>query len=247
MKLGILGAGGRMGRMIVQEILSGQHDGAELGASAGRCDDKENIFKICDAVIDFTVAGACAGHAALAHQYKKPLVVGTTGLGAAEEAALLAAAKKTAVLYAANMSIGVNLLLSLVEQAAAKLSNDFDIEVFEAHHRDKVDAPSGTALALGRAAAKSRGVTLEDAMIPARFGCTGPRIPGSIGMSVLRGGDIAGEHTVTFAGIGERLELTHKTSDRRVFARGAVQAALWLVKQPAGFYSMADVLLYQRP
>ena len=241
MKIGILGAKGRMGQMIAHEILSGAY-GAEIGAAVDQGGDAQSAFKTCNVLIDFTAPEASAEHAALAHQYQKPLVVGTTGLGAVEEAALKAAGQKTAVLYAANMSLGVNLLLSLVEQAASKLGTEFDIEIFEAHHKHKVDAPSGTALALGHAAAKGRGIKLDDAMIPARFGHTGARIAGSIGMSVFRGGDVVGEHTVTFAGMGERIELTHKATDRSIFAKGAIKAALWLVKQPPGFYTLRDIL-----
>lgn len=241
MKIGILGARGRMGKMISHEIQSGQH-GATIGAEVDIGGNKDGAFKACDVMIDFTTPDACLDHAALANQHKKPLVVGTTGLSPVEEAALLAASKNTAVFYTANMSLGVNLLLSLVEQAAARLNAEFDIEIFEAHHRNKVDAPSGTALALGHAAAKGRGVKLDDAMVPARFGNTGARIPGSIGMSVFRGGDVVGDHTVTFAGLGERIELTHKASDRAIFAKGAVKAALWLKGKPAGLYSMRDVL-----
>ena len=238
MKIGILGADGRMGRTLAQEIISGRHD-AEIAAAVGRHGDKEAAFRICDVMIDFTSAQACAEHALLAQQHQKPLVVGTTGLGAAEEGALLSASRKTAVFYAANMSLGVNLLLSLVEQAAAKLVPEFDIEIFEAHHRHKADAPSGTALALGRAAAKGRKVKLDEVMILDR---AGQRKAGGIGISSFRGGDVVGEHTVTFAGPGERLELAHKASDRAIFARGAIKAALWLKDQPAGLYSMRDML-----
>ena len=264
MKIGILGAAGRMGQMIAREILSGQFD-AEIGAAVEHSEsrmlgqdigelagsetsgiiitsDEESAFKNCDVMIDFTSKESCAGYADLARQYMRPLVVGTTGLGVDEDAALLSASEKTAVLRAANMSIGVNLLLSLVEQAAAKLGSEFDIEIFEAHHHHKLDAPSGTALALGHAAAKGCDVELDDVMIPARSGMTGARVSGSIGMSVLRGGDIVGEHTVTFAGLGERLELAHKATDRAIFARGALKAAIWLKNQPAGLYSMKDVL-----
>jgi 4-hydroxy-tetrahydrodipicolinate reductase len=241
MKIGILGAKGRMGKMICHEIRSGQY-GATVGAEVDIGGDAAAAFGSCDVMIDFTSPEACIDHAALASQYQKPLVVGTTGLSPVEEAALAAAAKKTAVFYTANMSFGVNLLLSLVEQAAAKLNDEFDIEIFEAHHRNKVDAPSGTALALGHAAAKGRKVKFEDAVIPSRFGNIGARVPGSIGMSVFRGGDVVGEHTVTFAGIGERIELTHKASDRAIFAKGAVKAALWLKGKKPGLYSMRDVL-----
>jgi len=243
MKIGILGADGRMGQIIAREILSKQYP-AELGASAGRNGDKESAFRACDVIIDFTSAKAAPEHAALAAKYKKPLVVGTTGLGAEEEAALAAAAQKSPILYAANMSLGVNLLLALVEQAALMLGPAFDIEIFEAHHRNKIDAPSGTALALGHAAATGRGVKLKDVMILDR---DGKRKEGGIGISVFRGGDIVGEHTVTFAGLGERLDLTHKASDRALFAKGAIKAALWLKGQPPGLYSMQDVLGIKTP
>ena len=224
--------------MIIQEILSGQY-GAKLGAKVDIGGDKEAAFKRCDVLIDFTSAKASREHVNLAVKHKKPLVVGTTGLSKVEEAALASAAKKTAVFYTANMSLGVNLLMSLVEQAAAKLDAAFDIEIFEAHHRHKVDAPSGTALALGRSAAKGRGVKLENVMSLER---NGRRKQGDIGFSVFRGGDVVGEHTVTFAGLGERLELTHKATDRAIFARGAVKAALWLTGKQAGLYSMRDML-----
>ncbi len=254
-KIGILGAGGRMGAMIIHEILSGQYD-AKLGAAVERSGselvgrvvgsikvtaDNEAAFKACDVLIDFTSPNSCAEHAALARKYQKPLVVGTTGLNKGEEAALAAAAKKTAVFYTANMSLGVNLLIALVEQAASKLGKEFDIEIFEAHHKHKIDAPSGTALALGRAAAKGRGVKLEKVMV-SHMPSTGPRASGSIGMSVFRGGDVVGEHTVTFAGSGERVELTHKATDRAIFAKGAVKAALWLKGKRPGLYSMREML-----
>lgn len=263
MKIGILGAAGRMGQMITREILSKQHK-AQLGAAVehnkswalGRdigdilgyapygiivTADKEAAFKSCDVMIDFTSPETIVEHTSLAYQHQKPIVIGTTGIGDIEEAAMASAAKKTSVFYSANMSIGVNLLLSLVEQAAEKLNDDFDIEIFEAHHRHKVDAPSGTALALGHAAAKGRGVKLEDAKV-LHTPSVGARIQGAIGMSVFRGGDVVGEHTVTFAGAGERLELTHKATDRVIFARGAIKAALWLKGKPPGLYSMRKML-----
>ncbi len=236
MKIGIIGAKGRMGQMLRQELAAGA---AELGATAGRDDDKAPVFINSDVIIDFTTNAAARDHAAMAVQHRKPLVVGTTGLDADAQAALQAAAAVVPILYAANMSVGVTLFLSLVEQAAAKLGPDFDIEIFEAHHRHKVDAPSGTALALGHAAAQGRGVKLKDVMVLARDGA---RKLGAIGMSVFRGGDIVGEHTVTFAGTGERVELTHKATDRAIFARGAIKAALWLKNQKPGLYSMRDVL-----
>lgn len=264
MKIGILGGAGRMGQMIAREILSKQHNctlaaavehkqswalGKDIGGMLGVdpaginiTTDKNAAFKACDALIDFTSPEATVEHAGLAHQHGKALIVGTTGLSEVEHAALASAAQKAPVLQAANMSVGVNLLLSLVEQVAQKLNQEYDIEVFEAHHRHKVDAPSGTALALGEAAAKGRGIKFKDAFIPARLGQIGARVPGSIGISVFRGGDVIGDHTVTFAGVGECLELTHKASDRSLFAKGAVKAALWLKGKGPGLYSMRDVL-----
>lgn len=240
MKIGILGASGRMGKMIAAEIDSGRY-AATIGATPDRASSAQ-AFETCDVVIDFTTADALGEHASLAHQHGKPLVVGTTGLGTVEHAALATAASRAPVLYSANMSLGVNILLSLVEQTARRLSDDYDIEICESHHRNKIDAPSGTALMLGEAAAQGRGVQLKDALIPARAGNIGPRPAGAIGISVFRGGDVIGDHTVTFAGTGERIELSHKASDRSLFARGAVLAALWLPGRAAGLYSMKDVL-----
>lgn len=239
-KIGILGGTGRMGKMIAAEIETGKYP-VSIGAAPARGNSAE-AFETCDVLIDFTTPEGTMEHAALAHQYAKPLIVGTTGLGPVEHAALKTASIKAPVLVSGNMSLGVNILLSLVEQTAAKLKADYDIEIFEAHHRHKVDAPSGTALMLGEAAAKARGVTLKDSMMPARYGQIGARVPGSIGFSVFRGGDVIGDHTVTFAGMGERLELSHKASDRSLFARGAIEAAIWLPLRAPGFYSMRDVL-----
>lgn len=265
-KIGILGAAGRMGQMIAKEILSGVYDGAVLAAAGehaessalgrdigalcgfGDCGikitaDNAAVFAACDVLIDFTTPAATMENAAAAHASGKALVIGTTGLGAVEDAAITSAATRAAVLQAANMSVGVNVLLSIVEQLSARLGpKEFDIEIFEAHHKHKVDAPSGTALALAEAAAKGRGVSLDSAMVPARYGQIGPRPEGAIGMSVFRGGDVIGDHTVTFAALGERIEIGHRASDRALFARGAVRAALWLAGKPAGRYTMRDVL-----
>ncbi len=236
--IGILGAHGRMGRMLQQELDAGGA-AAVLAGIAGRNDDKDALFAATEAVIDFTAPDALVGHAALAARYGRALVVGTTGLDMAAQKALEAAAQKAPILQAANMSVGVTMLLALVEDAAARLGPGFDIEIFEAHHRHKVDAPSGTALALGRAAAQGRGLDFEKARTVAR---EGTRADDAIGFSVFRGGDVVGEHTVTFAGAGERIELAHKATDRAIFARGAVRAALWLTRQKPGLYSMRDVL-----
>lgn len=253
-----------MGQMIAREILSSpaparlaacidhaQHPqlGRDMGEilGLGACGiplqaDTRAAFAAADVLIDFTAPAATVAHAALAAQTGKALVVGTTGLSPAQEEDLKQAAQKTAVLYSANMSVGVNVLLALVEQAAKILDARYDIEIFEAHHRNKVDAPSGTALALAKAAAAGRGVRLDDVMVPARHGHTGARKEGDIGMSVFRGGDVVGDHTVTFAGAGERLELSHRASDRHLFAKGAVEAALWLAGKPARLYAMKDAL-----
>ena len=264
-KIGILGAAGRMGQMIGREIFSGQYEGAELGAAVDHMDswalgkdfkeilglgsggiavtsDKNAAFAMCDVMIDFTIPDTTIDHTALAHQHGRALVIGTTGLTDVEDASITAAAVRAPVLQAANMSVGVNVLLSLVQQVAQLLDTDYDIEIFEAHHRHKIDAPSGTALALGKAAAAGRGVDLDKAMVPARFGQVGARPVGSIGMSVFRGGDVIGDHTVSFAGTGERIEITHKASDRALFAKGAVKAALWLQAQKPGRYTMRDML-----
>lgn len=263
MKFGILGASGRMGLMIAHEILKNgngtiagavdahkpDHIGKDVGTLLGLdpagitiSSDTAALFKASDVVIDFTAPDAVIEHCAAAVSSQRALVVGTTGIDEVAEAALQTAAQKVPVLYSANMSLGVNLMAALVEKAATLLDDGYDIEIFEAHHRHKIDAPSGTALLLGHAAAKGRGVALKDALVPARYGNIGARVKGSIGMSVFRGGDVIGDHTVTFAGDGERLELSHKASDRRLFARGAIKAASWLAGKPPGLYTMRDVL-----
>jgi 4-hydroxy-tetrahydrodipicolinate reductase len=261
--IGIVGSAGRMGRMVAQIVeetagcaLAGgtEHEGSDvigrdLGELAGIGakglpvgDDPAALFAAADAVVDFTTPAALLVHAGLAQETRTAYVVGTTGLGPEHEAALDAAAGEAAVMQAANMSLGVNLLSALVERVAAALDSSYDIEILEMHHRHKVDAPSGTALALGRAAASGRGVELDAVAQKVRDGVTGPRRAGDIGFATLRGGDVAGEHSVIFAGEGERLELTHKAGNREIFARGAVRAALWCRDKPAGRYTMGDVL-----
>jgi len=262
-KLGIVGAGGRMGRMLVAEA-QGQKDlrvvagsepadsklvGEDVGLLAGVgglgvkiAGDSAAVFAASDLVLDFTVAAASAGHAELAARHGRALVLGTTGLDAAQAAVVRRAAERAPILWAANYSLGVNLLLSLVEDAARRLGEEFDIEVLEMHHRHKVDAPSGTALALGEAAARGRGIDLAARSQRVRDGVTGPRHSGDIGFATLRGGDVAGEHCVIFAGAGERIELGHRATTRAIFARGALKAARWLAGKPAGLYDMKDVL-----
>ncbi|MBL4894228.1 MAG: 4-hydroxy-tetrahydrodipicolinate reductase, partial [Emcibacter sp.] len=197
---------------------------------------------ISDVIIDFTCPTATVLHAAYATKYGTVHITGTTGMTEEDEKSLHNAAKSVAVVYASNFSLGVNLLFYLTRQAAAMLDEDFDIEILEMHHRHKVDAPSGTALSLGHQAAAGRGVALDDVADRGRDGITGARKRGDIGFAVLRGGNVAGEHTVSFNADSERIELTHKAGDRAIFARGAVKAALWAAQQDAGLYDMFDVL-----
>lgn len=263
MRIGVVGGGGRMGRTIVQQIAQTQGctlvaacerpGAAVVGQDAGVLagvgplgviigDSPGPLFVQAQVVIDFTSPEATARHAALAAEHGRALVVGTTGIGPAIEAAVEEAARRAAIVVAPNMSLGVNVLLGLVEKVAGILDEAFDIEIVEMHHRHKVDAPSGTALGLGRAAAAGRGIPLEDTAVRSRDGIIGPRRRGDIGFATLRGGDVVGEHTVIFAGDNERVELTHKATSRAIFARGAVRAAKWAATQPPGLYGMRDVL-----
>jgi len=263
MRIGIVGGGGRMGQMLIREVLntpgaklSGATErpgaaaiGRDLGTLVGAdpigvlvTEDTAALFAASDAVIDFTAPPATVAHAALAVAHGTALIVGTTGLSPDDHAKLADAAGKAPLVVAANFSLGVTLLAGLVRKVAATLGPDWDIEVLEMHHRHKVDAPSGTALALGRAAAAGRGVDLADVKDAVRDGHTGARTPGDIGFATLRGGDVVGDHTVIFAAEAERLELTHKAGSRAIFARGAVRAALWVAGKAPGLYSMDDVL-----
>ncbi len=261
--IGVAGAGGRMGRMLIKA--AGETPGCrvvagsclpddpvaeiDLGRLAGLeplgilpKQDPEALFAASDVVLDFTAPAATLEHAKVSAAEKTALVTGTTGLSAEQRARVAAAAAKAPLLIASNTSQGVTLLLSLVEQVAAALDESYDIEVLEIHHRMKVDAPSGTALSLGHAAAAGRGKPLEEIWVKSRDGHTGARVPGSIGFATLRGGDVTGEHSVIFAGPGERVEITHKAHSREVFAHGAIRAALWLAGQAPGLYDMTDVL-----
>ena len=237
--IGIYGSAGRMGRTI-----AGLADAARFtvagGADAG--DDPLPLAKAADVLVDFSTSGAVEAHLAAAVAAGTPIVVGTTGLTARHHAAIDEAAEQVAVLQTGNTSLGVTLLNILVREAAARLGADWDIEIVEMHHRDKVDAPSGTALLLGEAAALGRGTTLSETRVDGRAGLTGARSEGTIGFSSLRGGSVIGDHSVIFAGDGERIELNHRGDDRVIFARGAVRAAEWLATQPAGRYRMGDVL-----
>ncbi|MGE0736026.1 MAG: 4-hydroxy-tetrahydrodipicolinate reductase [Alphaproteobacteria bacterium] len=263
MKIGVVGAAGRMGQMLIKEIAA--TDGAQLMGAAERPGhaalgkdagtvagldangiaigaDAAALFKTCQAVIDFTAPAATVLNAQLAAQHKSALVIGTTGLDKAQGAAIEAAAKTAPIVWAPNMSLGVNVLFAITEQVARMLGPDYDIEIVEMHHRHKVDAPSGTALGLGQAAAKGRGVELDKVAARGRDGITGARKRGDIGFAALRGGDVVGDHNVIFAADGERIELGHKASGRHVFAKGAVRASMWVAGKPPGLYSMKDVL-----
>lgn len=263
MRVGVIGCGGRMGRLLLAEVLDDERvelggglvrEGSELaGQDVGRAlgrppvgvtlsVDAEALFAQADVVVDFSTPGASLKHATIAAAQGKPLVIGTTGIAADEQVAIQAAAQRTAIVLAANTSVGVTLLAELVQQVAAVLDDDFDIEIVEMHHRRKVDAPSGTALLLGEAAAKGRGIDLQASSVRARDGHTGARTTGSIGFATLRGGDVVGDHSVYFAGTGERLVLSHLASDRRIYAKGALRAARWLTNRSTGFYTMRDVL-----
>jgi 4-hydroxy-tetrahydrodipicolinate reductase len=262
-RIAVTGAAGRMGRELVRVIastsgcsLSGgteppgsPHIGADLGVLAGlpplgvvvTSDPLELVVK-SDAVIDFTSPAATVEMAGLAANARIVHVIGTTGLSESDEAAIKAAARHATVIKAGNMSLGVNLLTAVTRRIAEALDADFDIEVVEMHHRHKVDAPSGTALMLGAAAAEGRGIDLSSHSVRARDGHTGPRNRGDIGFATLRGGSVIGDHTVIFAGEGERIEVTHRAADRSVFARGAVKAAIWGQGKGPGLFNMIDVL-----
>jgi 4-hydroxy-tetrahydrodipicolinate reductase len=263
MKVGIVGAGGRMGRLLVQ--LAHEAEGMTVAAASELPDSPllhrdvgdlagigpigvvvgdsaEAVFEAADIVIEFSVPQATADHAALAAKHGASYVTGTTGLDPAQEAALAEAGNTVPILYAPNMSVAVNLFMSLVQQVAGVLGPDYDIEILEMHHKYKIDAPSGTAVGLGKAAAKGRGVDLDDVAIWSREGETGVRPDGAIGFATLRGADVVGEHTVMFASAGERMEFTHRCTDRSLFARGAIRGAQWISDKPPGLYAMADVL-----
>lgn len=234
MKVGVTGFKGRMGQLLVREIEAAEDMEFAGGIDVG--DDASILFDNADIVIDFSAPDATITHARLAAGSQTALVIGTTGLNEKQEQQITEAAEKTAIVYAANMSVGVNMLMALVEQAAARLGIDWDIEVFETHHNQKVDSPSGTALALGKSAQKGRsgGDFVTDR--------TGKRNQGDIGYAVQRGGDVVGEHDVTFFSGGERIILGHKATDRSLFARGALHATRWVKDKPAGLYSMQDIL-----
>lgn len=259
----VTGASGRMGRMLVEEVRASDklrllgaverkgHEwvGADLGTAMGGAplgvtvtDDALEAIAPAQIVIDFTTPDATVGHAELTAQARAVHIIGTTGFDDGHIAKLDAAGRHATIIRAGNMSLGVNLLLDLTRQVAAALDAEFDIEIVESHHRHKVDAPSGTALMLGEAAAQGRGVLLDEVADRGRDGITGERTPGDIGFSAIRGGDVVGEHDVIFASEGERIVLRHIATDRRLFARGAVKAAIWGVGRGPGCFDMRDVL-----
>ena len=263
MKIGIIGAGGRMGKACIRQVtdtdgcaivaasdirgstLIGQDAGDAAGAGTlgvAVTDDAAAVVAASDTIIEFTLPGPTVDHVALTAAAGIAHIIGTTGMEGAQEAALQAAGEKTVIMHAPNMSLAVNLLFALTKQVAATLNDDFDIEIFEMHHKHKVDAPSGTAVGMGRAAADGRGVNLDDVAQWARNGITGERKRGDIGFASLRGGNVIGDHTATFAIEDERLEISHKAQSRQIFARGAVHAALWSAEKKPGFYTMFDVL-----
>ncbi|GLK73555.1 4-hydroxy-tetrahydrodipicolinate reductase [Ancylobacter dichloromethanicus] len=263
MRLVVVGASGRMGRVLMRTIseapdllLVGAVDqpGSEyLGRDAGELaglpplglkvsDDALTLFAAADGVVDFTIPAASVAYAALAAQARIVHVIGTTGFSPEDDVKIAAAARHAAIVRSGNMSLGVNLLSALVRRVARTLDEGFDIEIVEMHHNRKIDAPSGTALLLGEAAAQGRGVTLEQNGVFTRHGVTGPRRPGDIGFATLRGGTVVGEHNVVFAGAGERIELAHRAEDRGIFARGALAAARWARGRKPDLYSMTDVL-----
>jgi len=241
-RLAVAGAQGRMGQAVLKAIEA--RDGVCLQSAFGRPGPSQHELSGVDVVIDFTSPEGSADLSALCADHGGPaLVLGATGFTPAQDAKIAAAAEAIAIVRSGNFSLGVNVLLGLVGQAARALpAQTYDIEIAETHHRRKVDAPSGTALMLGRAAADARGLTLEGAAIPAREGFVGPRPVGGIGFSVVRGGGIVGEHSVLFAAEDEILTLSHSARDRGLFARGAVEAALWVATQSPGLYDMQDVL-----
>jgi 4-hydroxy-tetrahydrodipicolinate reductase len=263
MRLIVAGAGGRMGRTLVKAMaeaagvalagaledarspLIGQDAGVLAGLRANGIAlgaDAKPLLAKADAIVDFTAPKATIALAALAAEAGKIHVIGTTGLAAEDDAKIRDAARKAVIVKSGNMSLGVNLLAALAKRVAKTLDDDFDIEILEMHHNKKVDAPSGTALLLGRAAAEGRGVDLSQRAVRARDGQIGARRAGDIGFAALRGGSVVGEHSVIFAGAAERIELVHRAEDRMIFARGALKAAVWARGQKPGLYSMADVL-----
>lgn len=262
-RLAIVGVPGRMGRNLIQA--AHQAEGVAVGAALARSgssllgtdagelagigktgvtvtDDLLKVVNDFDVLIDFTRPEGTLEYLAFCRQHQKAMVIGTTGFDDAGKAAIRAAAEEIGIVFAANFSVGVNLMLNLLQQAASVMGEYADIEIVEAHHRHKVDAPSGTALAMGEAIADAMEWKLEEHAVYAREGHTGERKPHTIGFATVRAGDIIGEHTALFADIGERIEISHKASNRMTFAKGAVRAAVWVESRKSGLYDMRDVL-----
>ena len=255
-KVAIAGCGGRMGKVLLDCVAAAddlqlhaalEHKGSPfIGNTVAEgvkiTDDIEGALKGADALIDFTRPEGTMLHLDICRKLGVGMVIGTTGLNAQQKAALGAAAQDIGIVFAPNMSVGVNLVFKLLETASRVLSEGYDIEIIEAHHRHKVDAPSGTALGMGEVVARTLGRDLEKCAVYGREGVTGERDPSTIGFATVRGGDIVGDHTVLYAGIGERIEITHKASSRATFAIGALRAARFLKANQAGMYDMQDVL-----
>jgi 4-hydroxy-tetrahydrodipicolinate reductase len=255
-KIVIAGCGGRMGKVLLDCVAQSddlvlhaalEHEGnSMIGSDAGGgvkiISDVEAALQGADALIDFTRPEGTMEHLAICRRLGVNIVVGTTGLNAQQKAQLGAAAQDIGIVFAPNMSVGVNLVFKLLETASRVLAHGYDIEVIEAHHRHKVDSPSGTALGMGEVIARTLGRDLEQCAVYGREGVTGERDPSTIGFATVRGGDIVGDHTVLYAGIGERIEITHKASSRATFALGALRAARFLAENKAGLYDMQDVL-----
>ena len=262
LKVVIAGCSGRMGHALLEGVFAdsemelwaaidredslsqGRHAGEQFGKTDGVkiSHDIDAALKGADVLVDFTRPEASLQYLEACQRHKVKLVIGTTGFSSEEKLKIQDAAKNVAIVFAPNMSVGVTLLINLVEQATKVLNEGYDVEVVEMHHRHKVDAPSGTALRLGEAAAKGMGQDLKDCAVYAREGVTGERETGAIGFATMRGGDVVGDHTVVLAGIGERVELTHKASSRATFALGALRAAKFLVEKQTGLFDMQDVL-----
>ena len=242
--IGIYGSLGRMGQTIAElaPALGAQLAGGADAGGADAGDDPADLARKADVLVDFSTPAALESHLAAARAARTPIMIGTTGLTRRHHDLIDAAAREIAVLQTGNTSLGVGLLARLVHEAAARLGSDWDIEIVEMHHNNKIDAPSGTAQMLGEAAASGIGTTLAEAGVTDRAGLTGARAPGTIGLASLRGGSVFGDHTVIFAGAGERIELIHRADSRAIFARGAVQAALWLAGRDPGRYTMDQVL-----
>lgn len=262
-RIGVVGAAGRMGKVIIEAVAANPSatlcaasvlpDSSLVGADIGEISGLGKMGVVCaadirneiarfDVIIDFTQPDTTIDLVKLCQEHNKSIVIGTTGLSEQQKAFIASAASEVPVVIAPNMSVGINLLLNILSTTAKALGDNYDIEIIEAHHRMKKDAPSGTALRLGEAVAEALGRNLEDCAVYGRQGITSERDPQEIGFETIRAGDVVGDHTVLFAGIGERIEITHKASSRMTFASGAVKAAIWLAGQSAGLYDMQDVL-----